>query len=177
MRRRAVLLLLLAMAAALVAASGVAYALSVQCDGAGDQDPDPGQCKGTQASENIYGTSGDDVIYANSGDDKIIPYAGNDTVYAGDGNDEVRHSFGNDYIEGGDGADTLRGGFGVDTIFGDKKTTTTDENGQLIVSDSADNDHDLIDCAYLASRGGSEQDVGYGELTDTVVDCFNRDDQ
>jgi hypothetical protein len=44
---RRILLVLTTMAVALVAASGVAYALSFTCDTPDDQDPDSGQCEGT----------------------------------------------------------------------------------------------------------------------------------
>lgn len=110
------------------------------------------------------GTSGPDIIYGSDGDDNIDPAGGNDQVYAGAGNDTVRHSYGDDYIEGGPGADTLRGGFGHDKIYDNKP-------GQ------GDGRHDLLDCAYLGSRKDTGPDEGFGEQTDTVVDCSNRDDQ
>ena len=122
------------------------------------------------------GTSGPDVIIGSKGSDDINPFGGNDTVYADPpgsstgGNDTVRHSYGDDYIEGGPGADTLRGGFDDDTLYGNRP-----ERSDKDVPDGA---HDLVDCAWLASRGDTgEKDVGYGEQTDTVVDCSNRDDQ
>jgi Ca2+-binding RTX toxin-like protein len=124
-------------------------------------------CVGTSGPDMIYGTEFSDEISALGGNDKIIPYAGDDRVLAGDGNDEVRHSVGSDYIEGGTGADTLRGGFGIDTIYGN----TPQSQGV----DASDGSRDLIDCAYLESRGDVGQDVGYGNSAerDTVVDCFN----
>ena len=122
------------------------------------------------------GTSGPDVITGTPNADVIIPYGGDDFVYAYGGNDEVRHSFGNDHIEGGLGADTLRGGFGNDRIYGNKQATTLTGAQSDDVGDSS---RDLIDCAYLESRGNSGPDVGYGgdRNTDVVVDCSNRDDQ
>ena len=125
--------------------------------------------EGTSACQ---GTSGPDIIYGTKDSDVIIPYAGDDTVYAGDGNDEVRHSFGNDTIYGGEGSDTLRGGFDRDRIYGNTPQTP-DVVG---AADTADSAHDLIDCAYLGSRKDSGPDEGFGELSDTVVDCSNRDD-
>jgi Ca2+-binding RTX toxin-like protein len=59
------------MAAGLVAASGVAYALSVQCDGTNDRDPDPGQCRGTDQNDVITGTAQRDVIFALAGFDQV----------------------------------------------------------------------------------------------------------
>ena len=119
------------------------------------------------AGASCQGTSGPDIIYGTSSADVIIPYAGKDVVYAGGGNDEVRHSFGDDTIHGGTGADTLRGGFDHDTIYGNEPTTT---------GDASDGAHDLIDCAYIASRRDPGPDLGYGNDDDTVVDCSNRDD-
>jgi Ca2+-binding RTX toxin-like protein len=123
-------------------------------------------CVGTSGPDMIYGTEFSDEISALGGDDKIIPYAEDDRVLAGDGNDEVRHSVGGDYIEGGSGADTLRGGFGIDTIYGNTPRSQS--------VDAPDGSRDLIDCAYLESRGDVGQDVGYGNSADrdTVVDCF-----
>ena len=124
------------------------------------------------------GTSGNDTIYGSPGDDAISPGFGDDRVYAYGGADQVRHSGGNDYIEGGPGSDVLRGGFGLDTIFGNAKTTDP-LSGEVI--DAADNAHDLVDCAYLGSRGDTGPDLGYGQkrdavVPDTVVDCSNMDE-
>src|SRR5215213_9431462 len=137
---------------------------------------DPIQCVSGKVCQ---GTSGNDTIYGSTGDDDISPGFGDDKVYAYGGADRVRHSGGNDYIEGGPGADTLRGGFGHDTIFANTKTTTTDPiSGQVQVIDAADNAHDLVDCAYIESRGDPKPDLGYGEQPDdTVVDCSNMDEQ
>jgi arylsulfatase A-like enzyme len=111
------------------------------------------------------------------GNDNIRPMAGDDTVYAYGGDDEVGHSGGKDTIYGGPGADTLRGGFGDDHIY--DYDGTKDSTGAFVHDDA----HDLLDCAYLTSRGDTgENDVGYGAektdpFPDTVVDCSNRDDQ
>jgi Ca2+-binding RTX toxin-like protein len=115
------------------------------------------------------GDSGDNLIIGSQGNDDINPFGGDDTVYASGGDDSVRHSYGNDTLWGGTGSDTLRGGFGHDTIYGNQPSTTDPK------ADVGDSAHDLIDCAYLDSRGDPGPDVGYGELTDTVVDCSNRD--
>jgi Ca2+-binding RTX toxin-like protein len=132
----------------------------------------PIQC---EAGKVCKGTSGEDLIYGSPGNDNINPFGGNDTVYAGEGNDYVHHSYGDDIIHGGPGADTLRGGFGDDTIYGNEPAESLDPE------DVPDGAHDLVDCAYLSTRGdtGVDVDKGYGEPkpTDTVVDCSNRDDQ
>lgn len=113
------------------------------------------------------GTGGNDLIYGSEGNDDINPFGGDDTVYANGGDDNVRHSYGNDTIWGGTGSDTLRGGFGLDEIYGNTASTP------------GDGVRDLIDCAYLGSRGDPGPDVGFGDPRpiDTVVDCSNRDDQ
>src|SRR5215211_5207653 len=109
-----------------------------------------------QKAKVCKGTSGNDLIYGSQGIDDINPFGGNDTVYANGGDDSVRHSFGNDIIYGNKPATTLTG-------------AQSDDIG--------DGARDLIDCAYLASRGDSGLDVGYGgdPNKDVVVDCFNRD--
>jgi len=135
---------------------------------------DPIRCK---AGKVCQGTSGNDVIYGSEGNDNIRPMAGDDTVYAYGGDDEVGHSGGKDTIYGGPGADTLRGGFGDDHIY--DHDGTKDSTGAFVHDDA----HDLLDCAYLTSRGDTgENDVGYGAektdpFPDTIVDCSNRDDQ
>ncbi len=158
MLQRATLMLTLAAITAVV--------LALEAGGA------PAAPKQTGADKPIYceagkvckGTSGPDTIIGSDGDDDINPFGGDDTVLAGLGNDSVRHSYGKDHIEGGPGADTLRGGFDHDKIYDNSP-------GQ------GDGEHDLLDCAWLASRGDSGPDEGFGEQTDTVVDCSNRDDQ
>src|SRR5829696_10493932 len=148
MLRRLILMLTLAAITAVVltiGAGGAPAAEPINCV--------PGKvCKGD---------SGDNLIIGSEGNDDINPFGGNDTVYANGGDDNVRHSYGDDIIWGGTGSDTLRGGFGHDTIYGNQPSTT-DPKGD--VGDSA---HDLIDCAYLESRGDPGRDVGYGEPTDT----------
>jgi Ca2+-binding RTX toxin-like protein len=113
------------------------------------------------------GDSGDNLIIGSQGNDDINPFGGDDTVYASGGDDSVRHSYGNDTLWGGTGSDTLRGGFGLDKIYGNTASTP------------GDGVRDLIDCAYLGSRGDPGPDVGFGDPypTDIVVDCSNRDDQ
>jgi hypothetical protein len=60
-----------AMGAALLLVSGVAFALSVQCDGTGDQDPDSGECRGTTEDDKITGTAQRDSISARDGLDDV----------------------------------------------------------------------------------------------------------
>jgi Ca2+-binding RTX toxin-like protein len=166
MLRRVILILSLSAIAAALLALGAGGAFA----------QDPIQCKSGKVCQ---GTRGNDTIYGSTGADDISPGFGDDKVYAYGGDDQVRHSGGNDYIEGGPGSDVLRGGFGLDTIFGNAKTTTTDPiSGEVQVIDAADGAHDLVDCAYIESRGDPKPDLGYGEQPDdTVVDCSNMDEQ
>ena len=61
---RRLILLMTAMGVAVLVIGGVAYALSVQCDGAGDQNPNPGICEGTEDADTITGTNNLDRIDA-----------------------------------------------------------------------------------------------------------------
>ena len=174
---RKTLVVLVSMALAMLLAAGLAFAAPkggtnttvVDCS-----DETTSSCQGTSGPDIIYGTTSADVIIPYGGNDFVYAYGGNDTVYANGGDDSVRHSYGDDIIWGGTGADTLRGGFGNDTIYGNKPATTL-TGAQS--DDIGDGSRHLIDCAYLASRGDSGLDVGYGgdPNKDVVVDCFNRD--
>src|SRR5215207_10268370 len=166
---RKTLIVLVSMASVMLLAGGLAFAAPK-----GGTNTTVVDCSDVTTSS-CQGTSGPDIIYGTTSADVIIPYGGDDFVYAGDGNDEVRHSFGKDHIEGGLGADTLRGGFGNDMIYGNKpaQILTRDQS-----DDVGDGTRDLIDCAYLESRGNSGPDEGYGgDPADVVVDCSNWDDQ
>jgi Ca2+-binding RTX toxin-like protein len=161
MLRRVILMLTLAAITAVVLTIGAGGAPAAE----------PINCV---AGKVCKGDSGDNLIIGSAGNDDINPFGGNDTVYANGGDDNVRHSYGDDIIWGGTGADTLRGGFGHDTIYGNKPSTTEPK-----APDVGDSTHDLIDCAFLRSRGDIGEDAGFGEdrPVDTVVDCSNRDDQ
>src|SRR5215218_6896554 len=87
---RRLILLMAAMGATVLLVSGVAYALSVQCDGTGDQDPDPGQCQGTDQNDVITGTAQRDVILALGGLDDVTALGGDDNVEGGGGPDDIR---------------------------------------------------------------------------------------
>jgi len=134
---------------------------------------------------------------------------GNDYVFANGGDDQVAHSSGDDRIFGGCGSDTVRGGFGSDIIYanmpdswvnmlnlqgrcafvttslGSAQITALAGAAGLQYPDVDDGYYDLVDCAYLSTRGNTGDDVGLGQpinpndaaVDDTVVDCSNRDDQ
>jgi Ca2+-binding RTX toxin-like protein len=113
--RRATLLAVV-VSVLLGAFAGVAYALSVQCDGAGDQDPDPGQCQGTEQSDTITGTDQRDLIFA---------LGSFDDVFAGGGADELNGQNGGDFLIGEDNSDTYNGGNGSD-LLGEEGNTGAD---------------------------------------------------
>jgi Ca2+-binding RTX toxin-like protein len=156
MLRRVTLMLTLAAITAVV--------LTVGAGGAPAQDANRIDCVSGKVCK---GDSRANLIIGSEGNDDINPFGGNDTVYANGGDDNVRHSYGDDTIWGGTGSDTLRGGFGLDKIYGNTASTP------------GDGVRDLIDCAYLGSRGDPGPDEGFGDPypTDIVVDCSNRDNQ
>ena len=151
------------------------------------------------------GTFGQDWIFGTSANDRILPMSGEDYVFGNGGNDDVAHSYDADMIFGGCGSDTVRGGGDSDTIYANMPTTlrTTGTDCRAITdpldsvtidaikalnpgiqtNDVPDRSHDLVDCAWLSSRDEPRPDLGFGQVLgsdtvkDTVVDCYNRDDQ
>ena len=97
----------------MVLVSGVAYALSVQCDGTGDQDPDPGECAGTEQNDVITGTALRDIILALGGRDVVNARGGDDDVDGGRGRDDISGGGGGDFLLGGMGPDDIDGGAGT----------------------------------------------------------------
>jgi Ca2+-binding RTX toxin-like protein len=95
-------------AAGLLVVSGIAYALSVQCYGAGDQDPAPGECQGTDQSDLITGTAQRDIILALGGLDVVSVRGGDDEVDGGRGRDDISGGVGGDGLIGGGGPDDIR---------------------------------------------------------------------
>ena len=108
--RRLILLMAAMGAAMLLLVSGVAYALTIQCDDGGDQNPDPGECFGTEESDRITGNSYPEVILSFSGNDRISALGGDDSVASARGRDRVFLHGGNDTIDGGEGKDVIHGG-------------------------------------------------------------------
>jgi len=183
----------MAMAAALVVVGGVAYAAAVTCDGEGDKDPDPGQCRGTKRADVIFGTDGPEVIKALAGNDNVSGHAGNDEIYGDEGNDSVDGFGGNDTIYGGpdgDGSaqgadfaqtnlagaedsDTVYGGGGSDWIDaaandtpGSVDTSFGQKGNDHILA--IDNNEDIINC------GGGNGDVALVDQEvglDTTIGC------
>jgi Ca2+-binding RTX toxin-like protein len=107
--RRTLLVLATTMSFAVLVIGGVAYALTIQCDGEGDQDPATGGCAGTENPDTITGTKNPDFIFALGGDDTVDARGGRDR--------EIRA--GGDFVAGGAGDDTLHGRSGPDGLFGE----------------------------------------------------------
>lgn len=193
MLRRMILMLTLAAIAAVVLTAWAGGAPAAES-------PNVKTCKSGQVCK---GTEGPDWIFGTERNDNIRPMGGGDYVFANRGDDQVAHSYGDDRIFGGCGSDTVRGGFGLDRIFAntpDSWPPPPDNSecvyispnlspdqiealAQAVGNDVPDKAHDLVDCAWLASRGSPAPDEGFGSaeedpvLDDTVVDCSNRDDQ
>jgi Ca2+-binding RTX toxin-like protein len=100
------ILLLSVMMATLIAASGVALAVSKVCP-SGSTQSNP--CSGTTAIDTLLGTSGVDYIKGLAGNDKISGGAGNDTTDGGGGNDtySYKEGWGQDTVIDSGGTDAL----------------------------------------------------------------------
>jgi Ca2+-binding RTX toxin-like protein len=164
---RRLILLMATMAAALVAASGVAYAVNmVQCDGTGDQDPDPGQCQGTDLSDVITGTAQTDLILALGGFDEVFAGGGQDELNGGTSADTLRGEAGSDTYNGGGGNDWLdeatTSDVGNDVMNGGGGTDFLDANqGNDILRGQAGDDNVICHFCW-AMLGGAGDDELYG---------------
>ena len=94
----------------------------MQCDGAGDQDPDPGQCRGTNQNDGITGTAQRDIIFALGGFDEVSAGGGQDELNGGDSADTLDGGTDNDTYNGGAGNDWLtEGDYFSATPFGQRR--------------------------------------------------------
>jgi hypothetical protein len=196
---RRTLLLLATMVTGVLLVSGVAYALSVQCDGTGDQDPDPGECRGTPNADNIEGTDfGAERIDALAGNDVVDGFSGRDEVYGGRGNDVVDGWYSSDTIYGGSGDDgsaegtsfkdvtNLEGTAGWDKVYGGEgddwiDAAAYDTSGSVDRSYgeegndriyAIDGNEDIINCGP-GTGDIVRRDVGI----DTIINCEERRSQ
>jgi Ca2+-binding RTX toxin-like protein len=154
---RRTLLLLATMVTGVLLVSGVAYALSVQCDGTGDQDPDPGECQGTPNADNISGTFGAEVIKALAGNDVVDPDVGMDEVYGARGNDVVDGYHGRDTIYGGSGNDGSAEGTSFKTPTKDTTNLEGGEDSDKVYGGEGD---DWIDAAAHDTTGSLDRSYG-----------------
>ena len=121
--RRAVLLLA-TMALVMLAAGGVALAVTkIGTDG-------PDTLRGTNKADNLIGKGGNDRLFSLAGRDTLLGGTGKDVVWGGrivgrccDDNDfsggdkNVAGGPGNDVVNGGRGSDNILGGGGNDNLF------------------------------------------------------------
>jgi Ca2+-binding RTX toxin-like protein len=160
---RRTILLLATMSFAVLVISGVAHALTIQCDDAvgTDQDPDLGFCEGTAQGDTITGNPYSDVINARGGDDTINALGGFDFVDAQAGGDTVNGGDDPDTIHGNSGEDTLNGDAANDTLFGDGRHDTL--SGQGGVNEYfGGSGPDVINANATAGAGGNDEERSHG---------------
>jgi Ca2+-binding RTX toxin-like protein len=156
------LLLLSVVVATLIAASGVAFAVSKVCP-SGSTEANP--CSGTTGIDTLIGTSGPDYIKGLAGNDKISGGAGNDTTDGGGGNDtySYKDGWGHDLLRdtggsadhlnfsavgssGGDGVTAYLLGNSTDNdLFGPDGEELTLPSGTFIEKVTGSSGEDYID--------------------------------
>lgn len=171
MRRPLILLVMALMGATVVLVSGVAYALTVHCDAPGDQDPDPGECRGTRHSDVINGSSGSDEIRALAGNDRINPHQGNDTVFGGMGKDSVDAHQGNDTVYGGLDGDGGRVGLRFSKFGGTVNLEGAEDSDTVYGKEGSDN----IDAAATDTTGSFDRSLG-GRGNDRIYSVDDNED-
>src|SRR5215218_2785440 len=164
-------------------------------------------CKGTEGSDWIFGSSGNDRILPMSGEDYVFGNGGNDDVAHSYDADMIFGGCGSDTVRGGGAADIIYANMPTTLLYAgtcpnigpvalvNPPTITVSQatiddikalsiaNQSVQTLDVADGYHDLVDCAWLSSRDEPRPDLGFGQVMgsdtpkDTVVDCYNRDDQ
>jgi Ca2+-binding RTX toxin-like protein len=115
-RMRRIPLLVVALAVALLAASGVALAVTKNCPGNCTGTNNPDRLIGSSQSQTMKGLKGGDSISGYRGDDDVVGGRGDDAVYGGLGDDLVYGNQGNDYVEGDYGHDYINTGNGSDKV-------------------------------------------------------------
>ena len=157
MKYRAVLLLL-AVAMTLLMASGVAFALTVNCNG--------GKCRGTNDRDTMYGSNrrdnihsldGADLVRANGDSDSVSGDGGKDRLSGGTGNDEVFGGDDDDLVAGNKGFDTLNAGKGDDRIeavdgMTDQLTCGNGRHDVVVFDRRIDNLRDRRECEVKIPR-------------------------
>lgn len=133
MRKRRAILLILTMAATVVLASGVALAVTKQCQGGLSF-----ICSGTKKGDTLLGTNDFDYILGKGGNDTLKGFGSSDELYGGKGNDQ---------IFGGAANDTLHGGLGRDSLFGQDSGDTyafeTNSWGKDTITDTLISDNEV----------------------------------
>jgi hypothetical protein len=103
--RRTIILATLMMA--LMLSSGVALAVTKQCQAQAD-------CFGTKRADILWGTDGPDSVYGRAGGDTLKGLGERDELYGQAGSDRIFGGPEHDYLVGGAGNDAMRGGGGED---------------------------------------------------------------
>jgi hypothetical protein len=185
---RRALLVMATMLFAVFMIGGVAYALTIQCDGTGDQDPDEGVCFGTDKSDTITGTLDPDFIVGFGGRDSVFGEGGNDTVDGFGDNDVIHGGPGDDgrtrgnphfddlNLEGAEQSDVVYGEEGNDIIDAAANDTAHSRDRSFGGADAdtilaADGNKDLIEC-------GAGQDTVTADANDLIngVAASSQDD-
>jgi Ca2+-binding RTX toxin-like protein len=178
--RRAILLVAM-MALTLLAASGVALAVTK----IGTNGPDT--LRGTNRADNLIGKGGNDILLGLAGNDQLLggagkdivnggtlaePFGGKKNLVGGRGNDAVQGGLGSDNVVGGDGndwvvagevenpvKDTLSGGDGNDVL-----AVINDPAGKDVVACGRGFDRVLADRADLLAPDCERVFRGLGSL-------------
>jgi Ca2+-binding RTX toxin-like protein len=176
-----IFMLMATMALGVLIVGGVAYAMSVTCDGTNDQDPDPGECQGTPNADRISGTDdfGAEQIYALAGADDVVSGEGRDEVYGGRGNDVVDGYWRNDTIYGGSGDDgsaegtsftvtNLEGASESDKVYGGEGADWIDAAANDTAG-SVDRSYGEEGNDHIYTIDGNEDIINCGPGTDDIV--------
>jgi Ca2+-binding RTX toxin-like protein len=113
---RRTILLVVTMLFAVLVIGGVAYALTIQCDG-------------TNGPDKLVGTNQPDRMNAFQDDDQLLGGRGGDTMYGDDMISANTIADGNDKLYGNAGSDTLFGFSGSDVLRGAEGGTTQYKHG------------------------------------------------
>lgn len=144
---RRITLLLVAVSVAVLAASGVALAVTKTC---------PGDCTGTNNADRLSGSSANQTIKGLQGNDSISGYRGNDDVVGGRGDDAVYGGLGDDQVYGNQNNDYVEGDYGHDYINtgdGSDKVAARDGYKDRIFCGQGDRDVVYIDVGLDVTQG------------------------
>jgi len=164
------------MAASLVVTTGVAWALTVNC-----QLGVP--CEGTDEPDELIGTNKADFMDAKQDDDLLLGRSGADDMFGDDLSPEDTRTDGDDELFGNDGKDTMTGFGGSDLLQGGGNADSIDatENSENRGKDTVrgDGGRDFIQATDgvkdTIACGADEDTVLFDERRDVVADdCENQ---
>jgi hypothetical protein len=168
-KKRTIVLMATTMLFAVLVFGGVAYALTIQCDGEGDQDPRLLFCLGTPDSDNITGTTAGEFINTQGGNNRVRALAGADRIFGDQGSDTVFGNAGNDAVDAHGGNDVVHGGRHSDggTDFGAENLEGAEDNDVVF----GDGGVDFIDAAQNDSAGSFDR--SYGRAGNDQINAFD----